>query len=251
MAAAAARWHRPDPPECLEAAQGRTVAVLGPRLALGRSAARVDQEVVENRWPYGSSTRTPQGRPRVPRASAPGQRAPAPRRQLIAMIRRNHIRPDEQYRGRIRYRDGRPRRPIPLPGRPPRPEPGEPCGAELVHPIRHGPRSGEGTPVYAAFDAHITRFQQHNPAADSGTVYGANIFVRAANDGMGAFYTHITDTPTELGLGSTVARGDLLGGSRFGRRDPTSSARCPGRDRRWSAGRPVSRRGPLLVLPGP
>ncbi|WP_367325631.1 peptidoglycan DD-metalloendopeptidase family protein [Streptomyces sp. HUAS ZL42] len=69
----------------------------------------------------------------------------------------------------------------------------------------------EGTPVYAAFDAHVTRFQPHDPAADSGKVYGAQIFMRAPNDGMGAFYTHITDTPAELGVGSVVTRGDLLG----------------------------------------
>jgi murein DD-endopeptidase MepM/ murein hydrolase activator NlpD len=69
----------------------------------------------------------------------------------------------------------------------------------------------EGTPVYAAFDAHVTKFQPHDPATDSGKVYGAQIFMRSPNDGMGAFYTHITDTPAELGVGSVVARGDLLG----------------------------------------
>jgi len=69
----------------------------------------------------------------------------------------------------------------------------------------------EGTPVYAAFDAHVTRFQPHNPDTDSGKVYGAQIFMRAPNDGMGAFYTHLTGTPAELGVGSTVARGDFLG----------------------------------------
>lgn len=54
--------------------------------------------------------------------------------------------------------------------------------------------AGEGTEVYAAFDAHITKFQPHDPAADSGKVYGAQIFMRSPNDGMGAFCTHITGT---------------------------------------------------------
>lgn len=69
----------------------------------------------------------------------------------------------------------------------------------------------EGTPVYAAFDAHITKFQPHDPDADSGKVYGAQLFMRAPNDGMGAFYTHLTGTPDGLRPGSVVARGDLLG----------------------------------------
>ncbi|WP_181697125.1 peptidoglycan DD-metalloendopeptidase family protein [Nocardia sp. GTS18] len=68
-----------------------------------------------------------------------------------------------------------------------------------------------GTPVFAAFDGHITRFTAHNPAADSGKVYGAQIFVRAPNDMMGGFYTHLTDVPAGLGPGSTVSRGDFLG----------------------------------------
>jgi len=71
--------------------------------------------------------------------------------------------------------------------------------------------AGEGTAVYAAFDAQITKFQPHDTATDSGKVYGAQIFMRAPNDGMGGFYTHITDTPDGLGVGSAVARGDLLG----------------------------------------
>jgi murein DD-endopeptidase MepM/ murein hydrolase activator NlpD len=69
----------------------------------------------------------------------------------------------------------------------------------------------EGTPVYASFDGHITKFQPHNPGADSGRVYGAQIFMRSPNDMMGGFYTHITDVPDGLGVGSAVARGDFLG----------------------------------------
>ena len=77
------------------------------------------------------------------------------------------------------------------------------CGMDLA--------GTEGTPVYAAFDAHITRFQPDQPVPADSKVYGAQIFMRAPNDGMGAFYTHLTDVPAELGIGSKVTRGDLLG----------------------------------------
>ncbi|MFD0360109.1 caspase family protein [Nocardia sp. GCM10030253] len=70
---------------------------------------------------------------------------------------------------------------------------------------------GAGTPVYAAFDGHVTKYQPHDPALDSGKVYGAQIFMRAHNDMMGGFYTHLTDVPAGLGPGTVVARGDLLG----------------------------------------
>ena len=69
----------------------------------------------------------------------------------------------------------------------------------------------EGTEVHAAFDAHITKLSPHDPAADSGKVYGAQLFMRAPNDMMGGFYTHITDVPDDLAAGSSVSRGDLLG----------------------------------------
>ena len=42
-------------------------------------------------------------------------------------------------------------------------------------------------------------------------MFGAQIFVRAPNDMMGGYYTHVTDVPEGLGTGSVVARGDLLG----------------------------------------
>jgi hypothetical protein len=79
--------------------------------------------------------------------------------------------------------------------------------------IRYGMDLGadEGTAVFAAFDAHITRFQPHDPAADSDRVYGAQIFMRAPNDGMGAFFTHLTGTPDTIGVGAVVKRGDFLG----------------------------------------
>ena len=68
-----------------------------------------------------------------------------------------------------------------------------------------------GTPVLAAFDAHITRMTPHDPGADNGKVYGAQLFMRAPNDMMGGFYTHMTNVPPELAVGSVVARGDVLG----------------------------------------
>jgi murein DD-endopeptidase MepM/ murein hydrolase activator NlpD len=69
----------------------------------------------------------------------------------------------------------------------------------------------QDTPVYAAFDGHITRFKPHVRASDNIKEYGAQIFMRAPNDMMGGFYTHLTDVPKGLGVNSTVARGDLLG----------------------------------------
>lgn len=69
----------------------------------------------------------------------------------------------------------------------------------------------EGTLVRAAFDAHVTRYNPHDPAADTPKVYGAQIFMRAPNDMMGGYYTHIADVPAGLTVGSSVARGDPLG----------------------------------------
>lgn len=71
--------------------------------------------------------------------------------------------------------------------------------------------AAEGTEVHAAFDAHITRFSPHDPSTDSGKVYGAQLFMRAPNDMMGAFYTHLAGVPSGLTVGSQVSRGDLLG----------------------------------------
>ena len=58
-----------------------------------------------------------------------------------------------------------------------------------------------GTEVHAAFDARVTRYQPHDPATDSDKVYGAQLFMRAPNDRMGAFYTHVTDVPAGLAVG--------------------------------------------------
>ncbi|MEV1065964.1 peptidoglycan DD-metalloendopeptidase family protein [Streptomyces sp. NPDC050263] len=71
--------------------------------------------------------------------------------------------------------------------------------------------AGAGTPVRAAFDAHITKYSPHDPGADTGKVYGAQLFMRAPNDEMGGFYTHVTNVPQGLTVGSQVSRGDVLG----------------------------------------
>ncbi len=68
-----------------------------------------------------------------------------------------------------------------------------------------------GTAVYAAFSGHITRLNPDVPEQDTPKVYGAQIFIRAANDLMGAFYTHLSDVPEGLAAGSLVERGDVLG----------------------------------------
>jgi hypothetical protein len=68
-----------------------------------------------------------------------------------------------------------------------------------------------GTGVYAAFDGKVTVYNPHNPAADQGGVYGAQIFMRSPNDKMGGFYTHITNVPDSIRPGAQVTRGDFLG----------------------------------------
>jgi hypothetical protein len=69
----------------------------------------------------------------------------------------------------------------------------------------------DGTPVYAAFDGHVTKFTPHTPATDDAKHYGAQIFVRSHNEMMGGFYTHLREVPDGIGVGSTVAVGDFLG----------------------------------------
>lgn len=72
-----------------------------------------------------------------------------------------------------------------------------------------------GTTVFAAFDAHITKYNPHQPELDgteaNGRGYGAQLFMRSNNDGMGAFYTHISDVPEGIAVGSQISRGDVLG----------------------------------------
>src|SRR5208282_140042 len=64
-----------------------------------------------------------------------------------------------------------------------------------------------GTEVRAAFDAYITRYNPHTPSSDSGKVYGAQLFMRHPNDMMGGFYTHITEVPEGISVGSRISRG--------------------------------------------
>ena len=68
-----------------------------------------------------------------------------------------------------------------------------------------------GTDVFAAFDGHVTRFNPHHPARDTDKVFGAQIFMRSANDMMGGFYTHVADVPASVRVGASIARGDRLG----------------------------------------
>jgi hypothetical protein len=79
--------------------------------------------------------------------------------------------------------------------------------------IQFGMDLGAGmlTEVRAAFDARITKLNPHLPSKDTTKVYGAQLFMRSANDMMGGFYTHITCVPLDLAPGSWVNRGDLLG----------------------------------------
>jgi murein DD-endopeptidase MepM/ murein hydrolase activator NlpD len=88
--------------------------------------------------------------------------------------------------------------------------------------IRYGMDLGTaaGTEVHAAFDGHITVLHPHNRSADTSKVYGAQLFMRFRSsattpsfpdDKMGGFYTHITDVPASLRVGSQVSKGDLLG----------------------------------------
>src|SRR4051794_22108945 len=55
------------------------------------------------------------------------------------------------------------------------------------------------TAVYASFDAHVTKYQPHDPDTDTSSIYGAQIFARSPNDKMGGFYTHITNVPSSIG----------------------------------------------------
>jgi Putative peptidoglycan binding domain/Peptidase family M23 len=68
-----------------------------------------------------------------------------------------------------------------------------------------------GTDVRASFDGHVSRYHRHDPAKDSGKVYGAQIFVRDPSDRMGCFYTHLTDVPESLAQDSAISRGDFIG----------------------------------------
>lgn len=68
-----------------------------------------------------------------------------------------------------------------------------------------------GTEIHAAFDGHVTKLDTANVNLSTGKVYGAQLFMRSNNDGMGAFYTHFNDLPVGLGQGFQISRGDVLG----------------------------------------
>jgi len=69
-----------------------------------------------------------------------------------------------------------------------------------------------GTEVLAAFDAHVTKFEPHDPSKDTAHEYGAKLFMRSPNEMMGGFYTHITNEPAGVGMvAASIKRGDLLG----------------------------------------
>jgi murein DD-endopeptidase MepM/ murein hydrolase activator NlpD len=68
-----------------------------------------------------------------------------------------------------------------------------------------------GTPVYAAFDGHVTRLNLQNLNDNTPPTYGAELFMRAHNNLMGAFYTHINQLAPGLAAGSIITRGDYLG----------------------------------------
>ncbi|MEZ5209530.1 peptidoglycan-binding protein [Gordonia sp. (in: high G+C Gram-positive bacteria)] len=68
-----------------------------------------------------------------------------------------------------------------------------------------------GTPVYAAFDGHVTRFNTGNIDKTSGKFFGAELFVRSPDDRMGGFYTHFREVPAEVKPGATISRGQYLG----------------------------------------
>lgn len=67
------------------------------------------------------------------------------------------------------------------------------------------------TEVHAAFDCHVTKLNTDKIDIIGGPVYGAEIFVRSMNDGMGAFYTHLRDLDAAVATGATMSRGQLLG----------------------------------------
>jgi len=69
----------------------------------------------------------------------------------------------------------------------------------------------DGTEVRAAFDGHITKVDTTHADTRTTPVYGAGIFMRSPNDGMGCYYTHLSDVPSEVAPGASITRGQLLG----------------------------------------
>jgi murein DD-endopeptidase MepM/ murein hydrolase activator NlpD len=76
------------------------------------------------------------------------------------------------------------------------------------------------TEVSAVVDGHVTVFHPHKRSADTSKVFGAQVFIRSkaaatgrdfSDDKLSSFYTHITDVPASLHVGSFVRKGDRPG----------------------------------------
>ncbi|WP_396908934.1 peptidoglycan DD-metalloendopeptidase family protein [Mycolicibacterium sp.] len=67
------------------------------------------------------------------------------------------------------------------------------------------------TTVFAAFDGHITKLNRPAPGTEGPSSYGVQLFMRSHNNKMGAYYTHFDEVPAGIGVGSHIARGDVLG----------------------------------------
>lgn len=80
--------------------------------------------------------------------------------------------------------------------------------------IRYGMDLGapEGSPAYAAFNGHVTKFHR-DPERRPG-VYGSQIFVRNTDppaDHVGVYYTHLQDVPDKIREDANIARGEFIG----------------------------------------
>src|SRR5262249_27708608 len=73
-------------------------------------------------------------------------------------------------------------------------------------------QSNPGAKVYAAFDGTVSVYHPHGKYPDTPKIYGAQIFIRNPYPvgKMGGFYTHITNVPGTISVGTPVSRGDFL-----------------------------------------
>jgi len=107
-----------------------------------------------------------------------------------------------------------------------------------------------GTDVVAPVDPHMTMAVLHDLAVETPRVCGAQLLLRAPNDAMGAFSTHLTDVPAEITAVTTITRGQRLGGV-FNKRNGWRFT--PGAEARLGAGIWVQRtwwRGLMRRLSG-
>lgn len=77
-----------------------------------------------------------------------------------------------------------------------------------------------GTEIRSVFDGKITKLDTTNIDKTTGTVFGAQIFVRAEKagelhpddpDGVGVFYTHLTSLTPAVFAGAHLTRGEVIG----------------------------------------